>query len=228
VPSLHRAVLLDGQATEGPQGQKEAVISAQGPAPPSEDRILTHFFCSLKTPPKGSFRAFLPRGARQPIVVASNADAVRHFSGECRISAWQERRGPGPVDCPVKVEAVFLVARPRTHYFGAGYGGIRPQYREAQPSKRGSGDLDKLSRSLLDAMTGVIYVDDSQVVALVAGSVYARESGVWVRVSRIPHQELRSDLCPGISMIRPFKRDWSPSAEDAWVVRKPRRRTKRC
>jgi crossover junction endodeoxyribonuclease RusA len=46
-------------------------------------------------------------------------------------------------------------------------------------------DVDKLARGLLDALTGVIFADDSQVMELLAGKVYAqpgRQPGVWVHI----------------------------------------------
>ena len=46
-------------------------------------------------------------------------------------------------------------------------------------------DLDKLIRAVLDALTGVSYVDDQQVVEISANKVYAdntSDEGVWISV----------------------------------------------
>lgn len=40
------------------------------------------------------------------------------------------------------------------------------------PCSRTAGDIDKLSRSILDALTGIVYEDDSQVVILNARKEY--------------------------------------------------------
>jgi crossover junction endodeoxyribonuclease RusA len=51
------------------------------------------------------------------------------------------------------------------------------------PVTRSSGDLDKLQRAVLDALTGVIYQDDSQVVSVTASKIYrAASPGVLVAV----------------------------------------------
>ena len=47
-------------------------------------------------------------------------------------------------------------------------------------------DIDKLARAILDALTGVCYKDDSQVVRLVAEKVYTfGEPGVYLTISSI-------------------------------------------
>ena len=50
----------------------------------------------------------------------------------------------------------------------------------------GKPDIDKLSRGILDALTGIAYDDDSQVVQLNAQKVYTFEQpGVYITVSAI-------------------------------------------
>lgn len=65
-----------------------------------------------------------------------------------------------PIDGPVHVGVTFEFARPKSHY-------LRGELRDgvsvyAYPAKRG--DVDKLLRSTLDALTGVWFHDDAQVV----------------------------------------------------------------
>lgn len=47
-------------------------------------------------------------------------------------------------------------------------------------------DIDKLTRSLLDALTGIVYVDDSQVCMLAVNKVYAWESSPGANVTCNP------------------------------------------
>ena len=49
------------------------------------------------------------------------------------------------------------------------------------PSTRSSGDVDKLTRAVLDALTGVAFVDDAQVVHVTASKNY-RPEGAGVRI----------------------------------------------
>lgn len=46
-------------------------------------------------------------------------------------------------------------------------------------------DLDKLTRAVLDALTGVVLCDDALVAALAAGKRYGDRPGVTVRVSQL-------------------------------------------
>lgn len=62
----------------------------------------------------------------------------------------------------------FLFVRPKGHH---GSKGLKPSA-PAAPSGR-VGDLDKLLRSTLDAMTGIVFADDCQVVTLYAAKRYA-------------------------------------------------------
>lgn len=58
-------------------------------------------------------------------------------------------------------------------------GGLREG---VEPVTRSAGDLDKLARAVLDALTGICYVDDSQVVDLRARKRYDIEGGATIAV----------------------------------------------
>lgn len=45
-------------------------------------------------------------------------------------------------------------------------------------------DIDKLARAVLDAITGLVFWDDSQVVQLLVTKCYDQEPGVVIRVSQ--------------------------------------------
>jgi crossover junction endodeoxyribonuclease RusA len=68
---------------------------------------------------------------------------------------------------PIQVELLFVMPRPRS---------VTREYPCVKP------DLDKLCRSVLDALTGMAYKDDSQVVSLVARKVYGPLTGVEITV----------------------------------------------
>lgn len=123
---------------------------------------MVQFSVSGKPGTKGSTRAF-PRvkknGAIGVVVTSDNrtlgvwTDAV----------AWAARAAMRRERCamtvgPVSVALVFYVRQPQ-----------RPRHLlpVAKP------DLDKLSRAVLDALTGVVYHDDAQVVSMTASKYYA-------------------------------------------------------
>lgn len=63
---------------------------------------------------------------------------------------------------PVSLSVVFRFKRPAAHF---GKKGIKPSAPQHNTSAR-CGDIDKLLRSTLDALTGVAYDDDRQVVSV--------------------------------------------------------------
>lgn len=46
-------------------------------------------------------------------------------------------------------------------------------------------DLDKLIRAVLDALTGIAYVDDGQVVEITASKIYSNYVGVKIGIEKI-------------------------------------------
>ena len=78
----------------------------------------------------------------------------------------------GQLEGPVKTRFLFLLPRKKS---------VKREF----PVSRYDGDADKLVRAILDAMTGIVYGDDSQVVDITASKRYADNSspGVWIYVS---------------------------------------------
>lgn len=81
-----------------------------------------------------------------------------------------------PFGAAVRVDVHFAVPARATDVLR---GGLRDGI---EPVTRGAGDLDKLSRAVLDALTGIAYVDDSQVVDLRARKRYAIDAGATIEV----------------------------------------------
>ena len=69
---------------------------------------------------------------------------------------------------PMALSVVFRFKRPQTHI---GKKGLKPSAPQHCTSAR-AGDIDKLQRSLLDGLTGVLYDDDRQVVSVNASKRY--------------------------------------------------------
>ncbi len=71
---------------------------------------------------------------------------------------------------PVSVQITFIFNRLASHYNAKGeLKKNAPFYKPTRP------DLDKLCRSTLDGITGVLIKDDSQVVNLICNKVYANK-----------------------------------------------------
>ena len=106
------------------------------------------------------------RGSR-PRALAAWRDAVAQTA-----FVWTRGR---QLEGPVVVECVFFLARPK-----------RQSPARDWPIQRASGDVDKLARAVLDALTGVAFADDVQVVGLRATKQWAGTRGEGAFVSIRP------------------------------------------
>lgn len=78
--------------------------------------------------------------------------------------------GRRPITTPVRITVQFVFARPKAHTTTKGLSaeGKRHPY----PASRSAGDLDKLERAVGDALTGVVFDDDSRIVQKVSSKVW--------------------------------------------------------
>lgn len=108
-----------------------------------------------------------------------------------RQAAVEAMAGRPPIEGPVYLVQVFALPRPKSHY---GTGRNSGQVKRGAPHRPPvRPDLDKLARAVGDALTGVCYRDDAQVVNLCAAKYYVMPSG---RLS-VPGVEIRvhGDRC---------------------------------
>lgn len=84
------------------------------------------------------------------------------------IALKAQQAGCVPINGAISIKLEFRVARPKS-------------VKRALPIV--APDLDKYIRGCLDALTGVAYIDDSQVVCITASKRYADEPGVDIEVT---------------------------------------------
>ena len=86
------------------------------------------------------------------------------------LASWQNKAMEGPVE----LVAAFFFPRPKSHYrTGKHSHDLRadaPIHHTSKP------DLSKLVRAVEDAMTGIIYRDDSQISAMAPKKVYTESN----------------------------------------------------
>lgn len=132
--------------------------------------------------PKGSTRAIPYQRlgeARLRVRVTSDNRQVKPWQASVALAAQLAIRTARPAIVtpaggPMRLAAVFQFARPQ-----------RLSARRAVPAHVVKPDLDKLLRGLCDALTGVVWFDDAQVVEITATKTYARalaDQGVRVTV----------------------------------------------
>jgi Holliday junction resolvase RusA-like endonuclease len=138
--------------------------------------------------PKGSMKAFQARGMKCPIVTESNRN-VRSWSQLVAAAASHRMSADHEAQLMLGALAVRLVfALPRPKAIKA-----RPVPHIRKP------DLDKLTRAILDALTGIVYRDDAQVVDLRISKGYAEPGAVPVVDVMITEVSVQDTPIPFIS-----------------------------
>lgn len=125
---------------------------------------MTTFFVHGVAVPQGSMQARIING--RPIVTSAN----RNLKGWRDLVALRAQEYAEYNEGAVHVSLDFYLPRP-----------ISLSKKVKENIKRP--DLDKLVRSCLDSMTGIMFKDDSQVISIHATKQYATtEQGVRIRV----------------------------------------------
>lgn len=113
-----------------------------------------------------------PQGSKKYLgngIMVESSKAVKPWRVDV---AWAVRAHfPTPLDGAVRLELEFVMPRPKS------------APKKSTPAAVKRPDLDKLARAVLDAITGVVVADDSQVVELVASKRIAEigeASGVFL------------------------------------------------
>lgn len=127
-----------------------------------------------------------PGGSKTPGVSKSDKRFVRPankhtktWMGVVSYHARQHYRGD-PLTGAIKVDFIFTMKRPKNHYRANG------QLKDWAPLFHTSApDRTKLMRSTEDALTGIIWKDDSQVCSGNAQKIYGEKPGVEILIQEI-------------------------------------------
>ena len=87
---------------------------------------------------------------------------------------------PTFVDVPLAVHIVFRLVRPGNHWGKGKNAGKLSPTAPTSPAKKP--DIDKLARSTLDSLTGIVFDDDSRIVWLGVAKVYAAPGREGARI----------------------------------------------
>lgn len=149
------------------------------------DQVVCDFFVRGRPEPAGSKKAVPLRGQKgaRSIVVDANKNAAPWKKQVADVARY-EYTGE-PLDEPLCMDLVFTVKRPEGHWLKDGRLSAEGQRRSRPTSPP---DALKLARGVEDALTGVVYRDDSLIVY---GSQLKRyqasreePTGVRIRVRR--------------------------------------------
>ena len=137
-----------GRVPEGNCGGRRQAVT--------EPRTL-RFVVFGESIPQGSHRAFMRPGMRHPVITESNK---RLYAWRQLVAAEAQRHAGEPFAGAVSVTLAFYLPRPK-----------RLAKRGMQLHTKRP-DLDKACRAILDALTGILWHDDSQVIEIRATKSY--------------------------------------------------------
>lgn len=136
------------------------------------------FYVAGNPKPAGSKRGFYIAKIKRVIITDANPNSkdwkidVKHevqknYNGEL----W---------DCPIRLSLAFYQLRPKSHYRSGKNSHLlkddAPKYPTGKP------DVLKLARGVEDAITGIVWVDDSQIVVENLSKHYSDKPGVLVKI----------------------------------------------
>ena len=132
--------------------------------------------------PAGSKKAFaLKRGGQYTgrVAVADANPNARAWKQEVAGEARRVMFGNALLDCAVRLQVTFWVKRPQGHFGAKGLRHSAPSFPTTRP------DLTKLVRGLEDALTGVVWRDDSICVEHWLQKRYGEPERLEVRIMQL-------------------------------------------
>ncbi len=133
------------------------------------------FVVYSRAAPQGS-KTYLGQGRMK-----ESSERVKPFRADVRRAAESVVLPPDwPMAAPMRVGFRFHFARPKSHFKRNGVALSKSAPEEA--TSHGLGDLEKLARSVNDALSGVLFNDDRQVVEMHLAKAYDSEDLVIISV----------------------------------------------
>jgi len=105
---------------------------------------------------------------RPGVMIHSRAEDLAIWRAD--IAREASSAGFRPIQGGIKITTDFLLLKPKS---------TKRAFPWVKP------DLDKLVRAVLDALSGVAYEDDSQVILIQATKTYSDKQGVWITIEQI-------------------------------------------
>jgi len=144
---------------------------------PDDGRKIYRWFTPGIPRPGGSKRAFVNPKTGRAIVTE---DCKRSKDWRACVALAGREHFEKPLLGPLRVSFEFHFLRPKGHYGKKGVRPSAPTYPAVRP------DVSKCIRSTEDALTGIAWRDDSQIVQQVAVKVYTdSSSGAWIEIEEL-------------------------------------------
>lgn len=142
------------------------------------------FFVPGEPKPAGSKRAFAFKRKDGSLGANVTDDCKKSKDWKSMVAFVAHEHKPDALwDGPLELELWFHIVRIKGHYrSGRNSNQLKPNAPK-RPTKKP--DTTKLTRAVEDALTGIIWRDDAQVVDQHCHKVYADEYGVYVTIKQV-------------------------------------------
>jgi Holliday junction resolvase RusA-like endonuclease len=144
--------------------------------------VLSFFVVGAPAP--GGSKRVVPRRGKRGGKATLIDDCRRNPAWRHQVaSAAALTHRSAPMVGPLEVRFEFVLSRPKGHYgTGRNAGQVRPT---APPYPDVKPDTSKLVRSTEDACTGILFIDDAQIVRQFASKSYGSPPGVRITVRKL-------------------------------------------
>jgi len=135
----------------------------------------------------GSKRGFPVRRKDGSVGVAMAPDNVRARPWMAAVADEASKHATEVSYQPISLLLTFYFCRPKSHFKTRK--GVRTLKESAPAFKTGKPDCTKLARAVEDALTGIVWKDDSQIVGHHVYKTWGEQEGVFVHVMELEEQE---------------------------------------
>lgn len=139
-------------------------------------------FTVLGIPQSGGSKRPVRRGGKASgklMLIDMNEEKVKPWRNAAKMIAAELMRGRDPYEGPLMLAVEFHMPRPKGHFGVHGVRRSAPSYPTVRP------DSTKLLRPLEDALTGILWNDDSQIVEQIIRKRYGDPPRAEIRVAVI-------------------------------------------
>lgn len=130
--------------------------------------------------PAGSKRAFQHKTTGRIVVTDANKNSRewKNLVADAAVAA-RSHSNVELLDGPLLLSLIFMLPRPKGHYGSKRLRPSAPRFPTVKP------DLLKLARAVEDALSGIVYRDDAQIVSESLQKAYGEPARVHVRIEEL-------------------------------------------
>tara|TARA_R110002049_G_C8808995_1_gene533316 strand:- start:53 stop:475 length:423 start_codon:yes stop_codon:yes gene_type:complete len=126
-----------------------------------------------------------PQGSKRHVgrgIMIESSKRVKPFRQDVKWAALEAKPTEWKMDGPFSISVDFCFIRPKSHFTSKG---ALTKSAPLRPTGRNVGDIEKLLRAVHDALSEVLFTDDSQVVECHCFKVYADQPATIISLNHV-------------------------------------------